>query len=910
METSRLKRTLSGLIDVRREELSRVLPMTTAYGMVMASLYVLKPVRNALFLDRLGIDHLPYVLMLVAVVGGLAAGVFIRFGRTIRLRRLVLCTFLFLMVNLLAFWLILPYGWSWSIYLFYVWVKIYGLMATSLLSLLCNAVFNPREARRLFGLIGTGGIAGAILGGAFTGWIVKIVGTEDLLIVCIAAIGSCLGLLYGVRPEEGRMRREKERPEGALRSIAKSDLLRHLAMSAGLVAVVATIVEVQFNEIVDRVYPLKDDKTAFFGRFFAYLSAFAFCFQLLFTTRILRSLGVGVALFFLPLSLGIGSLAILIIPGLWAGITIKIGDGGFRHSIHKAATEILFLPIPPQVKQRTKILIDTTVDNLATGVGAVLVLLLIGFFGMAYHHLSLISLTLIGIWSILIFRTRRAYVEAFRKALERHEIDLGELRSDISEASSIKSLVTSLESGNERQMVYALDMLSSIKDSGLVGPVLSLLAHDSAEVRRKAIQTLQRQDPQDLNLELEGLLQDDDPDVRREAMHLFFQQAGGDRPNWLKKYLKDPDPRIQGAAVECVATYGAQEEKDLIDEAFIQTLVDREGEEGETSRIQAAKVLGALNRPELNPYLLDLIKDPSPPVAMQTIDSVGRIGDLEFVPLLISKLSDKRYRADARKALAAFGPKVLDLLEDYLSGPALDLITRSNILRVLNEIPTQQSVDILMARIDQEDVRLKHPLIKSLNKLRRYTELSFNEKAVDGALIEEVKTYGEIQRSLQVLREDPIGNGGAERLLHKALSEKLDQKLEFIFRLLGLHYPAKDIYNAYLGIVSGSRSVRASAIEFLDNVVQKNLKDIIFPYIDQVPGESAIFQRQGVLGRRIENRVDALIYLIRGGDSWLKACAIYNVGAVESHELVNLVEEAVHDPDPVIRQTAEMVIRK
>ena len=29
------------------------------------------------------------------------------------------------------------------------------------------------EARRLFGLIGTGGIAGAILGGAFTGWIVR-----------------------------------------------------------------------------------------------------------------------------------------------------------------------------------------------------------------------------------------------------------------------------------------------------------------------------------------------------------------------------------------------------------------------------------------------------------------------------------------------------------------------------------------------------------------------------------------------------------------------------------------------------------------------------------------------------------------------------------------------------------------
>ena len=64
------------------------------------------------------------------------------------------------------------------------------------------------------------------------------------------------------------------------------------------------------------------------------------------------------------------------------------------------------------------------------------------------------------------------------------------------------------------------------------------------------------------------------------------------------------------------------------------------------------------------------------------------------------------------------------------------------------------------------------------------------------------------------------------------------------------------------------------------------------------------------MGGRIDNRVDALIYLIRGGDLWLKACAIYNVGAVESHEVLNLVEEALHDPDPAIRQTAEMVIRK
>ena len=57
-------------LDVGRDELRRVAPITLAYGLVLASLYLLKPARNALFLDRQGIDELPYVLLLVAAVGG------------------------------------------------------------------------------------------------------------------------------------------------------------------------------------------------------------------------------------------------------------------------------------------------------------------------------------------------------------------------------------------------------------------------------------------------------------------------------------------------------------------------------------------------------------------------------------------------------------------------------------------------------------------------------------------------------------------------------------------------------------------------------------------------------------------------------------------------------------------------
>ena len=189
----RFKRAFGAAGDIRPGEWRLILPLALAYTLVMASLYVLKPVRNALFLDGIGIAQLPYVLLLVALVGGGTAALFSRFTARIGLSRLVPAVFAVLILCLVAFRLLLPQGLAWSYYLFYVWVNIYGLMATSLLWLLAGTLFNARQARRLFGVIGAAGIVGAILGGGVTTGLVEVVGTENLLLLCAGMLVLCLG---------------------------------------------------------------------------------------------------------------------------------------------------------------------------------------------------------------------------------------------------------------------------------------------------------------------------------------------------------------------------------------------------------------------------------------------------------------------------------------------------------------------------------------------------------------------------------------------------------------------------------------------------------------------------------------------------------------------------------------------
>lgn len=899
-----LKKMLGGLVDVRRQELSRVLPLTLAYGLIMASLYVLKPARNALFLDRLGVAQLPYVLLLVALVGGGVAVLFSRLTQRIRLDRLILGTFLFLMINLLGFRLLLTQGWGWSFYLFYVWVSLYGLLATSLLWLLANLVFNPREARRLFGLIGSAGIAGAILGGAFTGWVAQYVGTENLLLVCVGLIGACLLLLYRVRASGSAPAPRKGKGDGPLAAIAGSDLLRLLGGIAALAAVVAAIIDVQFNDIVDRAFADKDAKTAFFGQFFALLNAFAFLFQMLGTPRILRSIGVVSALFFLPLSMGIGSLAVLFAPGLAAAVLLKGGDLGFRHSLHKSAMEILFLPVPTEVKQRTKVLLDTTVDNLATGLGALLVLALTAW-GVSYQHLGLLSLGLIVLWVTLIIRGRGVYTDTFRQALYRREIDPGTLTMDITEAAALNSLIASLDSRNERQVVYALDMLATVP---LVEPVRRLLGHPAAAVRQRAIRVLGNQEGAEVPAELEALLLDADLEVRVEALYYLCRQEEDGPRRRLGEALQSADPRLRSAAVGCIAKYGT-EAGELVDESFIEELVQEDGPQGKDSRLQAARIIGAVGRPAWRSFLRQLTEDPDPEVVEQAISSLGQIGDPEHLPYLIEKLGDRRQRRAARQALATYGKNALGALETWLRDEKADLTIRRGITRVLSDVQEQAAVDLLLDNLDRVEPQVEYLLIKSLSRQRaRKAELNFELRRIEAALDRKIESYYRILQVRQFYRERE--GGAAWKLLRKVLLEKQEQLLESIFRLLGLQHAPRDMYHAYLGLVGGRPQLRASALEFLDNVLPRPLKERLLPLLDSPTPEEAMTHGERLFGGRLGNRGQALDWLLEHPDGWLRACAAYS--AVEEDEVARL--ERIHplrrDPDVRVREAAEKALRR
>ena len=519
-------------------------------------------------------------------------------------------------------------------------------------------------------------------------------------------------------------------------------------------------------------------------------------------------------------------------------------------------------------------------------------------------QISLICIGLTLVWLGLTRASYREYVNSFRQALQKRRLDADELiGGSIKDEETINSLILSLGSRNERQVIYGLRMLQSVEGVELAPPALPLLQHPSPEVRRLALQLLRKHGDMAHWPQIEPLLHDPDVEVRREAVRFYATVAKERVPETLAKWLQDRDPALRGAALYCVAENPKMARK-LLTSELIYTLAadDRD------VRVQLADALGLIGRREFLDVLTKLLEDPDPDVRAHAMLSAGRTHARRFLPRLVESLTDRACRQAARSALADYGDEAIEPLVRYLRDPNAPFKIRVEIPRVLGMIGGQRVVDLLLDNLNQSDEALRFQVIKALNKLRaRFPELHFDHR-VDRALGEELKKY---LRILAVLHVSSSENGECSRLLRRVLREKLDDHIDRIFRLLGLRYPPRDIYNAYAATVSSNRSIRANAVEFLDNILSSNLKRVLLPIVEELPADQVLQRADGLLETQITDRKQALQNLVHDRDPWIRACAIFEIGDCGlAPEFREQLERARQDGHSLVRETADFVLRK
>src|SRR3989338_5160712 len=178
-------------VQIRPGEGQKVLLTFLYFFLIITAYYLIKPVSRSLILGELGSRVVPYVDLVCAVLMGPVVTCFARLVDRIPKPALVTRSFWLVLGVLVLFWKLLAWPMPWIAGAFYVWVAIFSVLVVTLFWLVANDLYTPREAKRLFGFIGSGGILGGIVGSSIAAVGAQVVGTEHLLLLSAGLLVLC-----------------------------------------------------------------------------------------------------------------------------------------------------------------------------------------------------------------------------------------------------------------------------------------------------------------------------------------------------------------------------------------------------------------------------------------------------------------------------------------------------------------------------------------------------------------------------------------------------------------------------------------------------------------------------------------------------------------------------------------------
>jgi hypothetical protein len=141
--------------------------------------------------------------------------------------------------------------------------------------------------------------------------------------------------------------------------------------------------------------------------------------------------------------------------------------------------------------------------------------------------------------------------------------------------------------------------------------------------------------------------------------------------------------------------------------------------------------------------------------------------------------------------------------------------------------------------------------------------------------------------------------------VRQLLGEGIQHQWERIFALLTLRYPQPGLVNAYFGVQSNDASVRDNSLEFLDNILEQQLRRKLLPLLDARNNATARTRlSEEITGERLCELEPAVAFLLTSRDPWLKRSGIGAAVVCELHCLNHLMEPCAADANVMVREAA------
>jgi AAA family ATP:ADP antiporter len=706
--------------------------------------------------------------------------------------------------------------WFVFVFAFSFWSDIFIAMSVTQFWIAVNDALHPHQAKRLVGFLVTGGLVGGIGGALFAWGLSRVRPPHDLLLVGPVVLVLTIFAVNLVHGEQERIRGGKGAEPvragtgiGYLESLRTVRGDRYLRILAGVLAsavIVGQLVNYQFKFIVKAQPWDARARTSFLAIFFFGILVLSAFFHLFTTGRILRRFGIPLALLVAPLVLLLGTVpvfalsaaAVTTLAGRSWAMGMRGADKMFDNTISQSVRELLYIPIPAEIKYKAKVFIDMFVNKFALAFGAVIYWVLYRVSSFAekspyarVRELGFVVIAVALVWIALIWIIHAEYLETVKKDLGRKWQDARKVVAANVDIDLTRLIVDTLQSREKSSTLYVMNLFQLVQKEKLTADLMEAIGLKGEELKARS---------------MDALL-----DVGGETFFPGIEEA-----------ITDKDFEVVVREVMALPVYQDLMEKrmdDLVGEKGVSDVV----------RMEAARVMGLMEpTPGVLRDLSRLLQDPSPDVLTYALNSAIVHLRKEHVPLIVALLANPATQQLAQDTLAAYGPRIEDVLKKHLQDRRERPAVRKAIPEVLARFGDQKAADALVAELGSCDEALEPDLIEALYWIRSsHPQVRYRRKRVAAAVLSLARRNAE-----DYLAAAQAGAAGEPGPVRKGA---MDLRMKLIFDLLTLLGPPEDIVKAYQNILRGGDRSADYSLELLDNILDRDLKAHLLPLLENLP---------------------------------------------------------------------------
>lgn len=798
---------------VHGDETQLVAWMAVFFVVTQASHAFAANTADALFFRRFGVEELPLMILLSGPAVMVATLAYSAGLARVEAQRWLPATTASAAVWVVLEWVVIFADLQVIYPVIWISAQVLILLTLTVMWNAAASACNTRQAKRLFPLFASAGVAGGVIGNLLVGPLANVLETQNLLLVqALLLVGSTV-VLFRLADFFDTSGTDEAQPGGMRRAFAAvrtSSLLRLAAVVIGLLFTVFYLVIFPFSEVVANSLGTEAEIAGFLGLFSSIATAATFLFSLFVTNRLMGRLGLVVTLMIVPAVYATGFSVWLISFGLLTATLVRGVQWVAVNAIQGTTYSALFNVLTNRQRGPVMALMTAVPAQLGT-MAAGLVLIAADALPRWVQFAIGLALSMAALVSVLVMRP--AYVDAVVSAVRRGLVGMFDTphRGLVSPLDRETERILESHLHDERPQARAFALAGLARIGGTPAAIAPFLEDEDALVRSAAFDSICEIEPDVVDRHLIVALSDDSPAVRLNALRYLDSEEwrGGDEMD-VEPLLDDPDPRVRSAAARMIG--GA------VGAATIEQMLSSDDPEVVAVSLE------------------EMTKDPSSRVEVDP----GRYLDHEHPSV----------RAAAVAAQAALGAGPPDLL------PALDDAS----VRVRNAAAaalstSQEGRRLLIDVLQEGSVLASEAAIRAISPIREADAPEFTTWARD-----EARRAAKLDAYRRAF--DGRAESRDEEFLIAVLEQRADRLVQWVLMAMTTEETEEIMPIVARGVRSNDVETNSQAIEALETVGARSVLEVLLPLLEPADAHPT----------EIDRRV-ALTELSTDFDPWLSALA-------------------------------------